>query len=52
MEKTKIILDCDPGSDDAVALLLALFNPKIDLLGVTVVNGNRILPLTLDKNFS
>ena len=49
MEKTKIILDCDPGSDDAVALLLALFNPKSDLLGVTVVNGNRILPLTLDN---
>ena len=42
---TKIILDCDPGHDDAVALLLALGNPGIDLLGVTTVGGNQ----TLDK---
>lgn len=39
----KIILDCDPGHDDAVAILLALGNPKIDLLGVTTVGGNQSL---------
>ena len=40
-----VILDCDPGHDDAIALLLALASPEIDLLGVTTVHGNQ----TLDK---
>lgn len=40
---TPIILDCDPGHDDAVAILLALGNPEIDLLGVTTVGGNQSL---------
>ena len=30
-KKTKIILDCDPGHDDAVAIMLAASSPKIDL---------------------
>ena len=41
MEKQKIIIDCDPGYDDAVALLLAAGAPNIDLLGVTTVAGNQ-----------
>ncbi|RWZ82941.1 uridine-preferring nucleoside hydrolase UriH [Glutamicibacter sp. HZAU] len=41
----KIILDCDPGHDDAVAMILAHGNPKIELLAVTTVAGNQ----TLDK---
>lgn len=41
----KIILDCDPGHDDAIALLLAWGNPEIELLAVTTVVGNQ----TLDK---
>lgn len=41
----KIILDCDPGHDDVIALLLAYGNPDIDLLAVTTVVGNQ----TLDK---
>jgi purine nucleosidase len=42
---TKILLDCDPGHDDAIALLLALASPELELLGVTTVAGNQ----TLDK---
>lgn len=39
----KIILDCYPGHDDAMALILAAGNPQIDLLGVTTVGGNQSL---------
>lgn len=39
----KIILDCDPGHDDAIAMLLAWGNPNIDLLAVTTVAGNQTL---------
>lgn len=42
---TKIILDCDPGHDDAIAMLLAWGSPEIDLIGVTTVAGNQ----TIDK---
>jgi purine nucleosidase len=42
-EHKKIILDCDPGHDDAVALLLAHGNPDIELLAVTTVVGNQTL---------
>jgi len=47
MGRRKIILDCDPGQDDAVAILLTLGSPdEIDLLGITAVAGNVPLPLT------
>lgn len=36
-----LILDCDPGIDDALALLLACGSPELELLGVTTVAGNR-----------
>jgi inosine-uridine nucleoside N-ribohydrolase len=36
----KVIIDCDPGIDDAVALCLALFDPRLEVLGVTAVEGN------------
>lgn len=40
---TKIILDCDPGHDDAVAMLLAYGSPAIDLVAVTTVMGNQTI---------
>jgi inosine-uridine nucleoside N-ribohydrolase len=43
---TRIILDTDPGHDDAIALLLALASPELDLLGVTTVSGNQTLEKT------
>ncbi len=43
---TAVILDCDPGHDDAIALLLALASPEINLLGVTTVAGNQTLEKT------
>ncbi len=42
----KIIIDTDPGQDDAIAILLALASPELDLLGITAVAGNVPLPLT------
>jgi len=47
MTARPVIIDCDPGQDDAVALLLALASPaEIDLRGVTCVAGNVPLALT------
>jgi inosine-uridine nucleoside N-ribohydrolase len=43
---TPIVLDCDPGHDDAIALLLALASPEVELLGVTTVAGNQTLEKT------
>jgi purine nucleosidase len=37
---TKILIDCDPGVDDAIALLLALASPELDVVAVTTVAGN------------
>ncbi len=43
----RVILDCDPGHDDAIALLLALGSPaEVELLGVTTVSGNQTLEKT------
>ncbi|MCF2903568.1 nucleoside hydrolase [Octadecabacter sp. CECT 8868] len=41
-----IIIDTDPGQDDAVAILLAFASPEVNVLGITAVAGNVPLPLT------
>jgi inosine-uridine nucleoside N-ribohydrolase len=43
---TPILIDCDPGHDDAIALLLALASPEVELRGVTTVAGNQTLAKT------
>ncbi len=48
-EKRKIIMDVDTGSDDAVALMLAMLDDYYDLLGITTVNGNLEVKLTTEN---
>ncbi|NRB29415.1 MAG: nucleoside hydrolase [Rhizobiaceae bacterium] len=45
-DRRAIIIDTDPGQDDAVAILLALASPELDVLGITAVAGNVPLALT------
>ena len=45
-EPIPLILDCDPGHDDALALVVALARPELDPLGVTTVAGNAALAET------
>ena len=40
MEKRKVIIDCDPGIDDALAIMLAVHSPELEVLGLTVCSGN------------
>lgn len=46
MAEHRVIIDTDPGQDDAVAILLALASPEIEVLAITAVAGNVPLPLT------
>ena len=45
MKKRKVIIDCDPGIDDSLAILLALNSPELEVLGLTICSGN--VPATL-----
>ncbi len=44
--RQKIILDCDPGHDDAIALLMAAHHPELELLAITTVAGNQTIEKT------
>jgi inosine-uridine nucleoside N-ribohydrolase len=46
MTAIPLLIDCDPGHDDAIALLLAVASPEVELLGVTTVHGNQTLEKT------
>src|SRR6202048_3815062 len=45
----KIIFDTDPGTDDALALMLALNSPELDVLAITVVPGNVTAAMGLEN---
>ena len=47
MKKRPIIIDCDPGHDDAIALVLAFASEKLDVKAVTIVGGNQTLEKTV-----
>ncbi|MGD9864716.1 MAG: nucleoside hydrolase [Pseudodonghicola sp.] len=49
MPKTPVIIDTDPGQDDAFAILLALASPELEVLGLTTVAGNMGLAQTTDN---
>lgn len=49
MKKIPVIMDCDPGHDDAIALMLALGNEKIDVKAVTTSAGNQTPDKTLNN---
>ena len=40
MDKRKVIIDCDPGIDDALAIILALKSKEIEVVGITTISGN------------
>jgi len=46
--RTRVVIDTDPGVDDAVAILLALASPEIDVVALTTVAGN----VSLEKQHS
>ena len=52
MKKIPVIMDVDTGIDDAVALILALQSPQLDIKGVTVVAGNQVLDKTFYNTLS
>lgn len=48
-KKKKVIIDCDPGADDGLALMLALHCPELDIQAVTVVAGNRSVNVCVEN---
>lgn len=46
MEKIPILMDCDPGHDDAIAIIMALASDKLDVLGITTACGNQTIEKT------
>ncbi|MDM8533471.1 nucleoside hydrolase [Clostridiaceae bacterium HSG29] len=47
MKRKKVIIDCDPGYDDAIALILALLNDELDIKAINATAGNQ----TIDKTY-
>ncbi len=49
MDRQKLIIDTDPGQDDAIAIMLALASPQIDLLGIIAAAGNVSVEQTAEN---
>ena len=49
MEKKKVILDVDTGTDDAIAIMTAVMSETLEVLGVCAVNGNRGIDFTTEN---
>lgn len=49
MTTRKIIMDCDPGHDDAIAIILAAVQPTLEILAITTVSGNAEIEKTTDN---
>ena len=49
--KRKVIIDCDPGIDDSLALLYALQHPDLEVVALTIVAGNVPVELGLENAF-
>lgn len=52
MNRQNIVIDCDPGHDDAFALLIACYSDKLNLLGVTTCSGNQTVEKTYRNAFN
>ena len=46
MKKIPVLMDCDPGHDDAMAIILALSSEKLNVLGITSACGNQTIEKT------
>ena len=46
MSRIPILMDCDPGHDDAIAIILALSSEKLNVLGITTACGNQTIEKT------
>ncbi|WP_207871516.1 purine nucleosidase [Enterococcus sp. DIV2402] len=51
MQRQKVIIDCDPGIDDMLALMLAVQAPELEVVGITVVCGNVPVELGVENTF-
>lgn len=51
MNKQKIIIDCDPGIDDSLALMYAIQHPQLEVLAITIVAGNVPVEIGVDNAF-
>ncbi|MGI6608618.1 MAG: nucleoside hydrolase [Erysipelotrichaceae bacterium] len=51
-EKRKVILDCDTGSDDAIAIMMAILADELDVLGICTVAGNKALNFTTENTLA